>query len=327
VIEIISGGVMSSVQDGGRFGYYLIGIPRSGPMDTFSFGMGNLLVRNAINEACIEVTVGFKMRALSAMTIAITGADLEATINRQEIQCWKTIEIDKNDILAFNSIRKGFWAYLCVAGGIDVPVLLESKSTYIVGRRGDLGFGGYKGRILRAKDIIKISKTREEFVPRKRVDPKFIPTFSQPWEIRVVIGPYDYMYSEESQRRFFGYEWKVSNLIGRIGYRYDGPALTFKSRPEYQLKASGGDLSTVVTDGVPIGGIQTPSGMPIVFTADSPTIGGYAKIGTVISADLDKVAQSKPGEITIFKKVELREAYSAFNEREKIINGSNLLQV
>jgi biotin-dependent carboxylase-like uncharacterized protein len=326
MIEILNGGVMSTVQDIGRFGYYNVGIPRSGPMDAFSFKIANLLVGNEISEACIEVTVGLKMRALEPLTIAITGGDLSPTVNDGKVEMWSTLEIEKGDTISFNSIKSGCWAYLSTAGGIDVPRLFGSKSTNLLGRRGDQGFGGYKGRVLKRNDTLKLGETRmSDIAARKRkLRQDFIPKYFPPWEVRVVMGPYDFMYTAESVERFLNYPWKVSRLTGRTGYRYEGPSLEFRPRPDYQLKAAGGDPSNTVIDGVPLGAVQTPGGLPIVFAAGGATIGGYAKIATVIMADLSRVAQSKPGEITYFRKVTLDEAYQALAEMNDLADEKNL---
>ena len=326
MIEILNGGITSTVQDIGRFGYYNVGIPRSGPMDAFSFKIGNLLVRNEISEASIEVTVGLKMRTLAPLTMAITGADLSPTVNDRKVEMWSTLEIGKGDTISFNSIKSGSWAYLSVAGGIDVPPLFGSKSTNLLGRRGDQGFGGYEGRVLRRNDILKVGETggSSGVASKRKLKQDLIPKYLPPWEVRVVMGPYDFMYTTESLERFLTYPWKVSRLIGRTGYRYEGPPLEFMPRPDYQLKAAGGDPSNTVIDGVPLGGIQTPSGLPIVFLTGGATIGGYAKIATVITADLSRVAQSKPGEITYFRKVTLDEAYQALAAMNDLVDEKNL---
>jgi biotin-dependent carboxylase-like uncharacterized protein len=326
MIEILNGGIGSTIQDIGRFGYYNLGISWSGPMDVFSFKIGNLLVGNEISEACIEVTVGLEIRALESCTIAITGGDLSPTVNGRKVEMWSTLEIEKNDIISFNSVISGCWAYLCVAGGIDVPLLFGSKSTHLLGRRGDQGFGGYEGRVLRRNDILKVGEKKiSGTVARKRkLKQHLIPKYSPPWEVRVVMGPYDSMYTAESIERFLTYPWKVSRLVGRTGYRYEGPPLEFRPRPEYQLKAAGGDASNTVTDGIPLGAVQTPRGFPVVFLAGGATVGGYAKIATVITADLSKVGQSKPREITYFRQVTLDEAYQALEELNNLADEKNL---
>ena len=326
MIEILNGGITSTVQDIGRFGYYHVGISRSGPMDVSSFKIGNLLLGNEPGEACIEGTAGLRIRALEPLKMAITGGDLSPTVNDCKVEMWSTLEIEKGDVIFLNAVKSGFWAYLCFAGGIDVPVLFGSKSTNLLGRRGDDGFGGYRGRVLRRNDVLKVGEIRTAgSAGRKRkLKQDLIPKYSPPWEVRVVMGPYDFMYTAESVERFLTHPWKVSRLVSRAGYRFEGQPLEFNPRPEYQLKAAGGHPSTAISDGMPLGGIQTPFGLPIVFLAGGPSLGGYVKIATVISADFHKVAQSKPGEITYFRRVTLDEAYKALEEMNDFISEKNL---
>src|SRR5512136_102252 len=160
MFEVIDPGIMTTVQDLGRPGYNSVGIPLSGAADPFSLKVGNLLVGNRTGEAGLEVLLyGLRLKALKRMIIAITGADLGAQINKEKVQMWRTLEVEKGDVISFPSVKtsslKGCRAYLTVAGGMDVPFILGSKSTCLPGN-----FGGFRGRAFRKGDKIEIGKKR-----------------------------------------------------------------------------------------------------------------------------------------------------------------------
>lgn len=327
MFEILDGGLVTTVQDLGRDRYFSIALVKSGAIDPSSLRIGNLLVRNEPGEAGLEVSVGLKIKALSPMIIAITGGDLAPKINHRDIPMWETIKLDKGDILSFGSIRLGFRSYLAVAGGIDVPSLFGSKSTYVSGRRGDLGFGGFKGRPIRKGDILEIGRPRrpiDSFEFRK-VKPSLIPKFGNVWVLRVVLGPFEHFLTERGLETFLSHPWKVSYRAGRTGYWYDGPLVEFKERSDHQLKGAGTHPSNCISDGVPVGGVQAPFGVPVIFCPDQSTIGGHLKIATVISADLDKVGQSKPGDTTFFEQISVNEAQELLRRSEELLREETLL--
>jgi len=327
MFEVLDGGLMTTVQDVGRHRYFSIALVKSGAMDTFSLRIGNLLVGNEPGEAGLEISVGLRLRALSPTVIAITGGDLSPKINDADAPMWETGKIDKGDIISFGSIRSGFRAYLSVAGGIDVPVLFGSKSTYVSGRRGDLGFGGYERRLLRKGDIVRVGEPRipvDSFQAR-RAQASAIPQFGDTWEIRVVLGPFEHFLAEKGLETFLTHPWKVSYRAGRTGYWYDGPVLEFKAREDRQVKVAGTHPSNCVSDGVPVGGIQAPFGVPVICCVDQFTMGGHVKIATVISHDLDRVGQSKPGDKTFFKEIAVNEAQEIFKSRQGLLKEENIL--
>lgn len=318
---------MTTVQDLGRDQYFSIALVKSGAMDSFSLHAGNLLVGNGPGEAALEISFGFKLRALDQTKIAITGGDLSPKINNVDAPMWETVKLEKGDILSFGSIKSGFRAYLAVVGGIDVPVLFGSKSTYISGRRGDLGFGGFRGRPLRKGDILRIGEPRIPLhaIESRKVKASLIPRYESTWTLRVVLGPFEHFLTEEGLETFLSHPWKVSYRAGRTGYWYDGPLVEFKERADHQLKGAGTHPSNCISDGVPVGGVQAPFGVPVIFCPDQSTIGGHVKIATVISADLDKVGQSKPGDKTFFRQVSVVEAQEIFKESERLLRVETLL--
>ena len=317
---------MTTVQDLGRDRYFSIALVKSGAMDASSLHIGNLLVGNEGGEAGLEIGLGLKLKALSPAIIAITGGDLTPKINHTDAPMWETIRLNKDDVLSFSSFRSGFRAYLAVAGGIDVQVLFGSKSTYVSGRSGDLGFGGFKGRPLRRGDILEIGRPRRpiDSIEFRRVKPSLIPEFEIVWTLRVVLGPFESFLTERGLETLLTHPWKVSYRAGRTGYWYDGPLVEFKERADHQLKGAGTHPSNCISDGVPVGGLQAPFGVPVVFGPDQSTIGGHVKLATVISADLDKVGQSKPGDRTFFKEVSVKEAQEALRQSQALLAEKNL---
>jgi biotin-dependent carboxylase-like uncharacterized protein len=317
--EVIEGGLMTTVQDLGRPGYYAMGVPASGAFDAFSLKVGNLLLRNELGEAGLEVLLpGLRMKALSEMAIVITGGDLSPMLNGQPVQMWRVIGVHKDDVLHFSKLTTGCRAYITISGGVDVPVVLGSKSTLL---RGQLG--GYQGRPLREGDLVKVGSKGESpsGLEGRKAAPVLLRQFGKTFAIRVVRGLEDFLFTPESVEIFFSSEWKVSPKANRMGVRYRGPRLSFKPRSQAVAHEAGSDPSNILDDCIPTGGIQVVAGVePIVLCVDGPSTGGYAKIGTVISSDISWIGQSKPGDSTFFKEVSLDEAYRILKEEEALFH-------
>ena len=329
MFEVIRSGIMTTVQDLGRPGYSSAGIPLSGAADPFSLKIGNLLVGNRSGEGGLEILLyGLQLEALKKMIISITGADLGAKINKEKIQMWRTIEIEKGDVISFPFIKtsslKGCRAYLTVAGGIDVPVILGSKSTCLPGN-----FGGFNGRALKKGDRIQVGNTLLPFseLKNRRLSEMKRPHFDHPWEVRVILGPHDHLFTEESIKMFFSQAWRVSYKASRFGVRYIGPKFNFKPRPSHQVKRDPkGDPSNIPSQGVPLGAIEIAGGEePIAIGVDGPSSTGYAMIATIISGDVWKIGQSKPDDLTFFRRVEIDEAYQVLIDSESLINSKSIL--
>jgi antagonist of KipI len=329
MFEVIDPGIMTTVQDLGRPGYNSVGIPLSGAADPFSLKVGNLLVGNRTGEAGLEILLyGLRLKALKRMIIAITGADLGAQINKEKVQMWRTFEVEKGDVISFPSVKtsslKGCRAYLTVAGGMDVPIILGSKSTCIPGN-----FGGFEGRALKKGDRIEIGKaTTSGSILRDRIWSELkMPAFDHSWEIRVILGPHDHLFTEESIKMFFNHAWRVSYKASRFGVRYVGPPFHFKPRPDHQVKRDPkGDPSNIPTQGVSLGVIEIAGGQePIAIGVDGPSSTGYAMLSAVISADVWKIGQSKPDDLTFFRRVEIDEAIEILFDSEALITEDNIL--
>lgn len=323
MLEIVQHGLEASVQDVyGRRGYYSYGIPPSGAQDGLSLGLANVLVGNDKNEAGLEVTLlGPQIRFRDDHVIALTGADLSAQLNGEALPRYESLAVRKDDLLTFGSIKGGCRAYLAVAGGIDVPLVLGSKATYA---RGEIG--GHEGRVLQKGDVLKVgdaSAAAKEVVGR-RVKDALLPPFTNRWELRVVVGIEDYVYTERGIQTFLDAEWKVSSKIDRVGYRYLGPELECVKRDPPH--GAGSDPTNVVDSGYPVGSIHTTgTGVePILLPNDAVSGGGYATIGTVITADLDRVGQSKTGDLTRFVRASVEDGYRAWKEREALMTEASL---
>ena len=313
-IRVRQPGLLTTVQDTGRFGEYALGMPPSGAMDVFSFQVGNYLVGNEDGAAGLEITYfGPELEFTEDAVIAITGAELPPRINGEEAPTWETLRVEEGDVLSFDYLKNGARSYLAVAGGIDVPIFMHSRSTYTL-----IGLGGHEGRALQEGDELGVGEAPRHVEGQvgKRVDDDHIPAYSKETELRAILGLASYRITEESMDEFLSIQWTVTPDADRVGYRYRGGELKFVERE--QPAGAGADPANVVDFGYPVGSIQVPGGVePIVLMNDAVTGGGYATIGTVISADRDKLAQTKTNDKTRFRSVDLDEALKARGERRE----------
>ncbi len=312
-IRVKSPGLLTTVQDTGRFGEYAIGMPPSGAMDVFSYQVGNYLVGNEDGSAGLEITYfGPELEFTGDAVVAVTGAEMPPKINGEEAPTWETLQVREGDVLSFDYLKNGARSYLAVAGGIDVPVFMHSRSTYTL-----IGLGGHEGRALQEGDELQLGEAQiGEARIGKKVDADNIPSYTKETELRVIIGLASYRLTEESMKEFLNVEWTVTPDADRVGYRYRGGELGFVERE--QPAGAGSDPANVVDFGYPIGSIQVPGGVePIVLMNDAVTGGGYATIGTVVSADRDRLAQSKTNDKTRFRSIELEEALKAREDRRR----------
>ncbi|MES9759314.1 biotin-dependent carboxyltransferase family protein [Priestia megaterium] len=310
MIKILKPGLQTTVQDRGRIGYYEIGMPPSGAMDQYSFAIANLLVGNRENAAALEITyMGPELEFQQNAVIAITGGEIPPKINGMSVPQWSTLDVKAGDILSFDFVKSGARAYLAVKGGIDVPIIQDSRSTYTL-----CGIGGYEGRALKERDVLSIGIDYQGSVSKGTTIPdSFIPKYGKHHEIRVVMGLCSYRLMQESKDRFLSIEWTVTPEANRVGYRFKGERLHFI--PRDQPFGAGSNPSNVVDLGYPIGSIQVPDGIePIALLNDAVTGGGYATIATIISTDLSRMAQVKTNDKVRFVNVSLDEA---IRERQK----------
>jgi antagonist of KipI len=301
IFEVVQPGPMTMVQDLGRIGYQQYGVPTSGALDDYAFRLGNLLVGNDEGAAALEITLfGCQLRALQDTLIAITGADLAPAINGRPAPIWASLWIKRNQLLSFSQLRKGCRSYLAVAGGIRVPEVMKSASTCV-----RAGIGGLNGRPLCKGDILRADAA---FAKTAQIPAKYVPTYSNALALRVILGPQDDYFTKDGISTFLNSEYTVSAQADRMGYRLEGPVIQHRG---------GADI---ISDGIPLGAIQVPGdGLPIILLADRQTIGGYTKIANIISADIPKVAQAKPGDRMRFQQVKGAQAVTLRQKYEQQI--------
>ena len=312
-IKILKPGLATTVQDAGREGYYNVGIPLSGALDQYSFRAANLLLGNDENAAVLECTLlGPELEFQRAAVIAVTGADMAPKLDGVPAPRNEAIAVKAGTVVSFDFMRTGARAYVAAAGGIDVPMILGSRSTYGLG-----AFGGFQGRKLQAGDVLALGASTHAARPGRRIPDDLAIALPKELELRVVPGLYFHRLTEASAATFFEDTWTVAPEADRIGYRYrHGRALEFRGRK--QPFGAGSDPSNIVDAGYPYGSIQVPGGLePIILHRDAVSGGGYAMIGTVISADMDKVAQMQPNNRAKFVNVDLDAALAARAENRR----------
>lgn len=302
-ILIKKGGPLTTIQDRGRFGFQKFGMPTAGAMDKYSYKIANLLVGNSKDEAVIEYTLkGPKIEFQEDAIISITGAKSKVTIDGQKIKMWKSHYIEKGSILEISRVEKGLRGYISFKSGLDLPKIMGSNSTYLRGK-----LGGYEGRKLQKGDQLNAKRqiNKKDF-NKKVINQKDLPDFSQK-EIRVIMGPQDDYFTDKGIADFLNEDFEVSSQADRMGYRLRGKKIEHK------------DGADIISDGIAPGSIQVSGdGKAIIMLADRQTTGGYTKIATVISVDLDIISQKKPGDLITFRKVSLKKAHNLIKEREEV---------
>ena len=312
-IRVSAPGLATSVQDLGRPGYYHLGIPISGGMDQYALRAANLLVGNDEGSAVLEaVFMGPDLEFTEDAFVAVTGAELPPRVDGELRESWTAFPVEAGQTLSFDYLRSGARAYIAVAGGIDVPVVLGSRSTYTLG-----ALGGLEGRNLEAGDELRIAAGSCIVPEGRRVPERLRRPPGRSVELRVIPGLYWHRITEESGRRFFDDTWKVALEADRIGYRFrDGRPLEFVERE--QPFGAGSDPSNIVDSCYPYGSIQVPGGTePIVLHRDAVSGGGYFMVGTVVSADMDLIGQLQPHTPIRFTCVDMAAALAARRHRER----------
>lgn len=290
-VKIVVPGALSTVQDEGRFGYQYAGIGTSGVMDMDSYQRANYLVGNTRGEAVLELTLfGGIMEFTDTHVIAAVGAKMDMSLNGKEISMGQPHLVKAGDTLSLGVAREGCRAYLAFGGGVEVPVVMGSRSTNL-----KCQMGGFQGRMLKAGDILPLGQG----VPYEAVKDRQVPDFvhEEVLMVHVIEGPQAEYFTEKGKRTFYNERYTVSEKSDRMGYRMEGAAIE---------SVNGTDI---ISDGIALGAIQVPAdGHPIVLMADRQTTGGYAKIATVCSFDIPKLAQRRPGEQVQFVPITLEEA-------------------
>jgi KipI family sensor histidine kinase inhibitor len=303
VLEVLDAGVLTTVQDLGRPGFQRLGVPVAGALDGAALRAANALAGNAPGAAALECTlVGPRLRLMRTALLALAGADLRAVLERSDLGRWEvpsgtSFLARAGSVLSFEGRRSGGRAYLAVAGGLDVPLVLGSRATDLKS-----ALGGYCGRALRPGDILAtLERPARRAVlawPREQAQE------TGAAEVRVLLGPQDDFFTPEAIQTFLSSEYALSTSSDRAGCRLEGPLVAHRGRGE------------IVSDGNVLGSIQVPpDGHPIVLLADRGSTGGYPRIATVIAADADRLGQRLPGDRLRFRAVGLEAAIQALAER------------
>ena len=301
VFSVLAPGGYTTIQDQGRSGYQRMGIPVCGALDAFAFQSANLLVANDLNAAVMEITVmGPRLEILAEADMAVTGAEMGMTLNDQPLDTWKSFRVRPGDVLDIQQVKSGCRAYLAVNGGIDVPEVMGSRSTYVGGN-----IGGYQGRLLKTGDVITCGRA-ERLHGMRRIPSDMIPLYPSEIVLRAVPGPQDDFF-REGLDTIFQSDFMVSTKADRMGYRLQGPKIGIRE----------GMPKSIISEPTMPGGVQIPPDeQPIILMVEQ-TVGGYTKIVTVISVDLPKVAQATPGDTIRFESVSLETAHSLYLEQQK----------
>jgi antagonist of KipI len=298
--EVLAPGGFTTVQDKGRFGFQQMGVPVCGVLDTFACDTANLLVGNVKNQALLEITVmGPSLKFLSHLDIAVTGAKMGMTLNGKPVDQWRSIRVKPEDVLTISQVQAGCRACLAVTGGIKVPPVMGSCSTYVGG-----GFGGFMGRPLRTGDLLEAHDgpllTRPIAIPED-----LVPKYPSHVVLCAIPGPQD-DYFDQGATTLFTTRYMVTAKADRMGYRLQGDPISIKQ----------GMPRSIVSEPSMPGGIQIPADeQPIILLVEQ-TVGGYAKIATVISTDIPKVAQTTPGDTISFERIDLKTAHQIYRDEK-----------
>lgn len=298
-VRVVKGGWLTTVQDLGRYGYQQYGVPAAGAIDRFSAIVGNRLVGNSDYAAVLELTLkGPELQFEQDTIIAMTGADLYPTINGSSVPLWESITIQRGSRLSFGTKRAGSRAYLAIAGGINVPLVLGSRSTHCASET-----GGFQGRPLKPGDILLCGRNSGELADRligKRLPDRLLPRYERSITLRIIPDPQQDFFVKQSLATLTEVTYTVSPQSNRMGYRLNGPKVVHEGSMPF------------ISDGTAMGALQVPSnGQPILLMADRQTTGGYPKIAVVISADLPLAAQLAPGDSITFTPCTIAQAQRA----------------
>ena len=326
MVQVIKKGLETSVQDyPGRIGTLNQGFPSSGPMDSWSFRLANVLVENDPGAAALECQfMGPALKFNSDRIIAITGADMSPKIDGKAVPLWESLEVKKDQILEMAFATIGARSYIAFAGGINTTPWLGSRSTFH-----KAGVGGINGKAIQEDQIIPLNKSKS--VAGRKINTKSIPEMStnKKWSIEVVKGPNDDWIDEKGHKMFLNSDWKLQSKSDRTGYRLDGPNWSFAEKATNKGLEHGTFPSNIIDQGYPAGAINLAGQTPIILVNDGPSMGGFIVPYTVPSAAFWKLGQAKPGdsfnfiEISVEKAQELRTEQSAICSEISLLSSKN----
>jgi antagonist of KipI len=299
-LRILAPGLLTTVQDSGRWGLQSIGVSVSGPMDPFAHRLANALVGNARAAATLEVTLtGPSVRFDERRVVAVTGALFDLFVDEVPVPHGRPVAVGAGAVLRFGARHRGARAYLAVSGGFDAPLVLGSRSTHL-----PTATGGWQGRALRRDDYLPLGPARP---PARRADSHTAPAPDEASPVvRVMAGPDIERFEPDALEALVSAPYHVGVDSDRMGFRLEGPVLRHRTKAD------------ILSEATPFGTLQVPgSGQPVLLMADRQTTGGYARLATVISADLGVAGQAAPGDVLRFVICDRAEALRALVRRER----------
>ena len=312
-IDVLEPGTQTTIQDfPGRLGYWHVGVPPSGPMDSLAFRFANRLVGNAPDAAGLEITLtGPTLRFSCDATVALTGADFGARLDDRPVPLWQSAFVRRGSVLELGAAKgSGTRAYLAVAGGIEAPLYLGSRSTFILGK-----FGGQSGRTLRAGDVLHIGNAESSSGEAAKLPEQLIPRYENEWKIGVLYGPHGApdFFTPEDIDTFFSTAWRVHYNSDRTGVRLIGP------KPQW-ARRDGGEAglhpSNIHDNAYAVGTIDFTGDMPVILGQDGPSLGGFVCPATIANAELWKIGQLKADDVVQFRALSLEQALELSRAQE-----------
>ena len=321
MIEVIQPGLETCVQDfPGRIGFWNQGFPPSGPMDSWSFRLANLLVGNPAGAAGLECQfIGPTLRFQRDAVIAVCGAAMDPKLDGHPMSMWESVRVARGQTLQLSAAKLGVRSYLAIAGALTTPPALGSRSTFH-----KAGVGGIEGHALKAGQLVPVGPA--EGTAGRRVKAARRPPLSgeKVWTIEVVRGPNDDWVDEAGHQRFLHSEWKLSAKSDRTGFRLEGPQWTFTDKAHHKPPEHGSAPSNIIDQGYPLGAINLAGQTPIILVSDGPSMGGFINPYTVASAVFWKLGQSKPGELYRFTAVSVEAAQALRRELDAVCSAASI---
>ena len=322
MVQVIKKGLETSVQDyPGRIGTLNLGFPPSGPMDSWSFRLANVLVENEPGTAALECQfLGPTLKFNSDRIIAITGANMSPKINGTPVPLWESLEVKKDQVLEMTFATVGARSYIAFSGGINTTPWLGSRSTFH-----KAGVGGIEGKAIQEGQIIPLNKSKS--VAGRKIKKNSIPVMStnKKWSVEVVKGPNDDWVDEKGHKMFLNSDWKVQSKSDRTGYRLDGPKWSFTKKATHKGLEHGTFPSNIIDQGYPVGAINLAGQTPIILVNDGPSMGGFIVPYTVPSASFWKLGQAKPGDRFNFVEISVEKAQALRAEQTMICSEASLV--
>ena len=322
MVKVIKKGLETSVQDyPGRIGTLNLGFPPSGPMDSWSFRLANVLVGNEPGVAALECQfMGPTLKFNSDRVIAITGADMSPKIDGAPAPLWESLKVKKDQILEMAFATVGARSYIAFSGGINTTPWLGSRSTFH-----KAGVGGIDGKAIQDGQIIPLNKSKS--ITGRKIKKSSIPVMStnKKWSVEVVKGPNDDWVDEKGHKMFLNSDWKLQSKSDRTGYRLEGPKWSFSEKATNKGLEHGTFPSNIIDQGYPVGAINLAGQTPIILVNDGPSMGGFIVPYTVPSASFWKLGQAKPGDSFNFVKISVEKAQTLRSEQTIICSEASLV--